>query len=410
MPRGKIFEVAAGRFRLGVLLTGVMVTSNLIVFALGALGPLLVADLSVSRADLGLLASTYYLCAAAGSALLGGLVGRAGARRSTAFMLGLGTVAATWLAAADSYGWFFLGLALGGVVAALANPATNLALSAVPGRLGVLVGSKQSGVQGGALLAGSLLPPVAVVWGWQAAFVVCAGCYLLCFTGLPLLTGARPAPAPPGAATGSRPAGLVPLAAYAGCMGAGTSTVTTYLALYGHEVVGLSVRVAGSLLAVVGAVAVLARIAWSVLAERASRPVRGWLLAGIAGIAVAAAGVLSLGRIGGPVVLWAGTLLVGVSAAAWNGVVMLMVIRDLPAERTAVVSGRVQAAFFVGLCVSPPLFGVLVDRYGGYGAGWGWSGLCFLAAGVAALLTRTRWNGPPVIAGAPAGRARAHRG
>lgn len=384
--------MTANRFTLGLLLTGVMVTSNVIVFAVGALGPLLVADLAVSRADLGLLVATYYLCAAAGSALLGGLVGRAGARRSTAAMLGLGTAATLWLATTDTYGWLFVAMVLGGVVASLANPATNLALAAVPGPLAVLVGVKQSGVQGGALLAGAVLPPVAVVWGWQAAFLVCTACYLLCLAGLPLLPRARPARGGRGLpARSQRPAGLVSLAAYALCMGAGMATVTTYLPLYGHEVIGLSIRAAGWLLAVVGCTAVLARIAWSVLAERPSR-LRGWLLTVIAAIAVVAAGLLAAARESGAGPLWAGTLCVGVSAAAWNGVMMLMVIRDLPAERTAVVSGQVQAAFFVGLCAGPPLFGALVDRFDSYAVGWGWSALCFVAASAAAVVTRIRWR------------------
>jgi MFS family permease len=386
----KVRAVTSGRVRLGILLTAVMVISNLIQFALGALGPLLVTDLSLTRTDFGLLTTAYYLVAAVASALVGGWIGRAGARRSIAALLGLGAAAGAVLAAAPSYPWLFIGLALGGVVSAMSNPATNLALAAVPGRRGALVGVKQSGVQGGSLFAGVVLPPVALMWGWPAGFLVCAGLSLVCLAGLGAVP-ARPVDPPPAVPAWTRVGGgVLRLAGYALFMGAGGASVTTYLVLYGHERVGLGAQLAGWLLAVVGAVAVLARIGWSMLAERFPGLTRSWLLGTIAVAAVLAALLLAAAEAGGgPVLLWLGAVVVGLSGSAWNGVVMLTVINGVPADRTAVASGQVQAAFFLGLCLSPPIFGLLVDRFDSYQAGWGWTAACFAAA-ACVLLTRRR--------------------
>jgi predicted MFS family arabinose efflux permease len=375
------------RVRLGILLTAVMVVSNLVQFALGALGPLLVEDLGVSRADFGLLVTAYYLVAAVASVLVGGWIGRAGARRGIAALLGLGVLAGLALAAAPSYAWLFPGLILGGLVSAMSNPATNLALTTVSGRRGGLVGLKQSGVQGGALLAGLLLPPVGLMWGWQAGFLVCAGLALVCLAGLGAVQSNDP---PAGTAVWGRlDRGVVRLAGYALFMGAGMTNVATYIVLYAHEQVGLGAQLAGWLLAVIGVAAVVARTGWSVLAERTGKSVHNWLLGTMAVSAVVATGLVALAQVAGPGLLWLAAAIAGLSGAAWNGVVMLLVILDAPPDRTAIASGQVQAAFFFGLCASPPIFGLLVDRFDSYPVGWAWTAACFAAAAlIPGLLTR----------------------
>jgi MFS transporter, CP family, cyanate transporter len=226
-----------------------------------------------------------------------------------------------------------------------------------------------------------------LMWGWQAGFLVCAGLALVCLAGLGAVQSNDP---PAGTAVWGRlDRGVVRLAGYALFMGAGMTNVATYIVLYAHEQVGLGAQLAGWLLAVIGVAAVVARTGWSVLAERTGKSVHNWLLGTMAVSAVVATGLVALAQVAGPGLLWLAAAIAGLSGAAWNGVVMLLVILDAPPDRTAIASGQVQAAFFFGLCASPPIFGLLVDRFDSYPVGWAWTAACFAAAAlIPGLLTR----------------------
>ena len=94
------------------LLTTSMGLANLMLFALGALGPLLLDDLGVSRAGLGSFAALSYGTAAALSLYSGHLTDLMGGRRTLTLLLV--TVAAAFgvLAAGGSLGWLLLALLL----------------------------------------------------------------------------------------------------------------------------------------------------------------------------------------------------------------------------------------------------------------------------------------------------------
>jgi predicted MFS family arabinose efflux permease len=112
------------------------------------------------------------------------------------------------------------------------------------------------------------------------------------------------------------------------------------------------------------------------------------VLVAMAVLAVCSVVLLVVAGTSVPPALWVAAALAGSSAVAWNGVAMGAVVRFAPPSRTALVSGRVQAAFFLGLCAGPAVFGALVDNSGGYGAGWAWTALCFASAAVAPRMLR----------------------
>lgn len=396
-------------FGLGALLAGAMAASNLMQFALGALAPVLAADLDLSRSLLGALITTYYAVAAGLSLLVGRWIGRVGGRRAVAGLLLVAASAYVATAAAPTYGFLLAGVGLAGLATAMSNPITNAVLA---GREhgdshGVLVGVKQAGVQIGAFVAGVALPPLALAAGWRAAMLGCAA------VGLALLPLAAAVPADThagerGTAAGHRdgdrggdsPASPVRyLVGYAFLMGAGMATVTAYLALYAHEAMGLGQQTAGLLLAVIGAGGVVARIAWAGLAGR----LRGGWRAGLLAMAVAAmAGTALFVAAGsaGAWALWVGAVVLGCSGAAWTAVAMLAVIRTVPAQRVARDSGRVLAGFYVGLCLTPPAFGVIVDVTGDYRPAWMLTAIAFAGAtGLSSLATRRRPPAPDDGAG-----------
>ncbi|UED87499.1 MFS transporter [Streptomyces profundus] len=386
-----------------LMLAAVMVSASLTQFLLGALGPFLLAEFRLEPSALGLLTACYYLAAAGLSPLMGRLVAALGGVGGMLLSAGLGAAGTALLAGSTGLGWLIAGLLIAGAAAAAANPATNLVIVALPRPHGSLIGIKQSGVQAAAFLTGALLPAVALGLGWRAAVLCCTGgCLLalaLVLTRRAALGAGRPArrgaDARPGRA--ARRPWLTPLTGYAALMGAGAASVNTYLVVYGHQRLGLDIRVAGAQFALVGLVAVVARICLPLVADRSPGPaVRGLaMLRDLACGATVAALVIAGAPGAGPWALWVGAVLAGLSSASWNGIAMLVVVHDSRPDAVPAASARVQGAFFLGLMLSPLVFGGLLAGFGSYLAGWLWTAGCFLAAIPLAhrALTRTRAAG-----------------
>ena len=240
-------------------------------YAFGVLGPFLVADLGLSRAELGALTTAMFVAAAGLSPVSGRIVDRIGGRRSM-LMLFAATAAGLVLAAvARTYLMLLAATLVTGVGFALGNPATNhvLAFHVDPHRKGTLTGVKQSGVQAGAFLAGIALPGLADGVGWRGALLASL---VLPVVGLVLAFVLVPPTAAASAARGAVvPRGVWWLAVYAAMMGAGVSAIGAYLPLYAVEAVGTSAAVGGALAALMGGAGVLARLGWGSWGDRTSR-------------------------------------------------------------------------------------------------------------------------------------------
>ena len=404
-----------------------MTATNLMQFALGALAPELAADLHLTRSLLGAIMTTYYVVAAVVSLLAGRWIGHVGGRRAVAGLLVVAAAGFAATAAAPTYGWLLAGVGIAGMATAMSNPVTNAVLAGgdYGGRRGTLVGVKQAGVQIGAFVAGAALPPLAFAADWRVALLCCTAVAIVLLpliAAVPADTRARthvsgstvPAggrgtvrgdPGDPGDEERARdddgraprdprdtrdPRSPVPyLVGYASLMGAGMSTVTAYLALYAHEEIGLGQRAAGLLLAVIGIGAVVARVAWPALAGRLRGGWRSGLLA-MAGAAIAGIVLFLVADAVGAWALWAGAVVLGCSGSAWTALAMLAVIRTVPAHRVAGDSGRVLAGFYVGLCLTPPAFGAIVDAAGDYRLAWGLTAVAFVAATGLSLRSRSR--------------------
>ncbi|MGW6539965.1 MFS transporter [Streptomyces sp. NPDC055051] len=397
------------------LLTTAMAFSMLQLFLIGALGPRLVDRLGVSETVLGLTTTVGFGTAAVLSPVGGRIVDRVGPRRSLVALLALSAVALGLIGAAPGPGLLLVAVAVGGLPQALANPATNKAiLASVPApKRGAVTGTKQSGVQLGAFVAGLPLAAAASAIGWRGAVWVAAGAALLAalwaWRALPVDApqpprgagegavssrprGALPVdpPRPPrGAAKGSvsnRPRGPVPwLAAFSLFLGAGIASVNTYLTLFGARSLDMGPTLAGALVAVLGVAGIAGRIGWS----RAATPGRApWLPGLLAGGAVGAALLLAAADRVGPLV-WVAAVAVGVFAVSGNAVSMVLVMQRSAPGRAGQDSALVAAGFFAGFAVGPPLFGTLAER-GRYGDGWLLVAGEFAVAGAVALAWAVR--------------------
>jgi predicted MFS family arabinose efflux permease len=391
-------------------------------FALGALGPQIRLDLDVTASDIGLLFSVLSAAGVLASPILGRVVDRTGGRHAAMALLVLAGAALLVASFARSRTDLLFAMVPAGIAMAAANPATNRwASAASPARRqALLVGVGQASVQVGALVAGSLAAAVTVGLDWRGALRVGAALAVL---GLvvawrspaddPGLIGPlrrdrrRDAVGQDGRPDGG-PSEVVcaatavlrrrvqrALALYALLMGGSTALVLSYLPAFAVDRVALSVAAAGATGIVFGAVAIGTRIALSVTLRDPDRVLARVLVVLSAGAAASVVLIASAGE-GGPVLLWAGTVLFGATGTAWPMVAFLGVVRASAPGEAGIVTGRVTAAFYTGLWATPLLGGALL-RGPGYGPLWVLSGTAALLAVVPALRTRSlaAVNGTP---------------
>ncbi|WSW30270.1 MFS transporter [Streptomyces sp. NBC_01003] len=369
------------------LLTCAMAFSMMQLFLLGALGPRIVDGLGISPTVLGLTTTVGFGAAAVLSPLGGQLVDRIGPRRCLVGLLLVSALALALIGAAPGAGFLLAAVALGGVPQALANPATNKAiLATVPlERRGAVTGTKQSGVQLGAFVAGLPLAALAAATGWRGAVWTAAGAAVLAAV---WAARALPADPPPKTAPAARAArGMIAwLAVFSLFLGCGIASVNTYLALYGTRRLGLGPTAAGALVAVLGVAGIAGRMGWSRLAGRPGRA--RWLPGSLATGAVGAALLLAVSSYA-HAVAWFAAIAVGLLAVAANAVSMVLVMQRAAPGRAGQDSALVSAGFFAGFALGPPLFGLLADA-GQYGAGWLLVAGEFAGAGAVALMWAAR--------------------
>ncbi|MEE1621008.1 MFS transporter [Zafaria sp. J156] len=173
----------AGPGLLAVLL-GAVGIGPLLTYGLSATSDLVIADLGISAAQFGLLATACFACAAVGNAALGRLADRHSDRVLMTAVFVLAGLALALAAVPGGYWLLLAATGLSGVAQSFPNGVTNrILLQRVPAgqRIG-WTGIKQSGVQASQLVASLAFPALAVWIGWRGASLlgaVLAGVLLL---------------------------------------------------------------------------------------------------------------------------------------------------------------------------------------------------------------------------------------
>lgn len=344
-------------------------TFALVVFAV--LSSDLIAEFGVERWQVGALVTATTVGGALVSPMIGSLVDRFGARPSTVMTLFLSAATLAGIALSPTFSVLAFAALLSGLVQAISNPATNklIALHVPAGKRGAITGIKQSGVQVGTFLGGLLLPAVAIRSGWRTAVFVFVGIWTL--GGVLALATLEKDPVASDSVHDPVPARLPSLvwrlAAYGFVLGFGGTAVFTYLPLFSQEALEYGKETAGFLAAFLGLVGIGGRIGWGRIAEGRLGAVRSLRI-----IAVLAmlAGLLMVGAVSVPWLVWPAAIITGLSASSWNSVGMLSIIQSVPASVAGKSSGVVLFGFMLGLGVGAPAFGYSVDRLGTYTPGW----------------------------------------
>lgn len=368
-----------------------MAVGTFLPFALGVLAPFIVPDLALSRSRFGGLTTVFYLVGMPFSLVAGALVDRVGGRRVLLVLFLLGAADVVIAGLAPNYLGLLAASAVGGLATAAVNPVTNqqISLHVQVGRQGVIVGIKQSGVYAGLVLAGAVLPLAAGSLGWRIALASTAvlGVFGIVATLLVIPPVQRRVG---GGGTGrtrtTLGADIWWLAGLTLLMGAVPAVTAVYLPLYAFEQLGLDEGAAGLLAAGSGAVAVVARIGWARAAERIASARE--LLAVMAAVTLVSLLLLWAAPAVGTWMLWLGALVFGAAVSAWTAVVYLVLVRDVPQASAGRSTGIIQLAFYGGYSAYPLVFGVVVDRFGGYTTGW----LALVGVNVMSLILLRIWR------------------
>lgn len=398
-----------------LVLTATMAVGPLLTHSLSAMSPLVIADLELTEAQFGLLATTTFFVAAVTAVRTGRWADRLAARTLLVVMFGGAALAMLLTAAAPGYAVLLAAMVLSGLGQVMANPATNrlIRLHVPAGRRASWLGIKQAGVQASQLVAGLTFPALGLLLGWRTAVLVAVGAVLLLLVhgwwtvpdnhpGTPVARPSRTT-SPSGTTTPFRsraagaaarppmPGAVKAYAAAAALTGLGAQAANVYLPLYAHRELGLDVVAAGATVSVSALVGIASRVLWARVMDRPGAD--GFvLLAGMASGAAASAVLLILAPLhpGLAWAVWPAAVLHGGAALAVSVVVMSAAMRAVPADRVGASTGVVTMGLYAGFCAGPLALGGLLQLTGSFAVGWGVVLVCYLACAALAVLVRSR--------------------
>ncbi len=382
--------------------TATQAFSTLGALALAAVAPRAAADLGVSPALIGYQVGLMFLAAASSALFAGGLVRRFGPVRTSQlslWLVGTGCLCSAFgTMAALVAGAVLMGLGYG-----ITNPAASLLLSRLPTArsMNLIFSIKQTGVPIGGVLSGVLVPPLTVVWGWQSALAICALALATVSVTIGAVREAWDSERQPGAPLlGSARASVAlvwkhkPLRWLAGgsfLYSGAQLCLSGFLVTYLVGDVGMSLVIAGTILALTNAAGAVGRLFWGWFADRIDSGGIALIINGLASMAFA--WITAAMSPAWP--LWAVAIAAagfGFSAMGWNGVFMAVIVRQSPPGSIGIATGGSLSVTYAGIVVTPPAFAALHDQLDvSYGAGYALLSLV-TAVGIACVFQARRWR------------------
>ncbi|OGK92287.1 MAG: hypothetical protein A2X51_00030 [Candidatus Rokubacteria bacterium GWC2_70_24] len=363
-----------------------------------AIAPLIRDSLGLSMTQAGSFLSAYYVGAALMSLPAGWMADRWGVASTmvagqAVIALGLFTVSGS-----GSFAALIAIMILAGTGYGMLNPTTAKAvISWFPRRQrATVVGLKQVGLPLGGAVGALLMPPLALWMGWRVAVALSAGLIGL-LAGLTWLCYRDPPRSEleaPARQEGSMRAVLrnrdLWLVSTTTLVFAGMQTVwMAFLVLYLQETVRVPLVTAAGYLVMAQVTGMIGRVAFGLLSDRHFGGRRRIVLV-IAGVGstvcsllMAATGPGTSARLLAPLALCFGFFGIG-----WNGVQHTLMAELAGPRAAGTALGLGLAVSSLGVSVWPPLFGLLVERAGGFGVPWTVLGLAM--AGALCLLLPVR--------------------
>lgn len=371
----------SNRWAVLALIMAAQTMANVGPLGIPSIAPLIRESLDLSVAQAGSFLSAYYVGPVLMSLPAGWLADRWGVRGAMILGQALIAIGLGAVAIAPSFSFIVTILVLAGTGYGVLNPTTTKAGMAwfPPRQRATVVGLKQVGLPFGGAVGALVMPPVALALGWRAAVGVSAAVV----GALALLTWALyrdlPEPPPPSAARPERPGFWAVmgnrdlwLVGVSTLIFAGVQTVfLSFLVLYLRDVVHIALVVAAKYLVAAQCSGAVGRIGFGLLSDRIFGGRRRIVLtiAGLGSIACALAlSATAPGAGAGLLVpLAAG---IGLFGVGWNGVQHTLTAELAGPRAAGTAVGLGLAISSLGVTVCPPLFGLVVERMGGFGFAW----------------------------------------
>lgn len=362
------------------------------------LAPVIVADLHVDPAWIGVYYGINAMAALTGQLGCGSFIVRHGALRMSQValtMLAIGMVLATF----GSPLMFVLSAIIGGGGAAVSTPASSHLLGRVspPKQAPLVFSIKQTAVPVGLLIGGILAPWLTGFSGWRSGFILVAiGCVVLAVLLQPLRAGFDDDRVASHAFRLSdfkttftavlRIPELRALSMACLAFNGMQQVVTAYFVIYLTHL-DYSLAAAGFVFSAAMAIAVPGRILWGWAGSGlfTSRAVMAGLAFGMAASGVA----MGFFTAGWPVLLVVAVSTgISLTALSWHGILLAEAARAAPEGKRGTVTGGVLSFGQMGALTEPIIYSAVLGATGSYGVGFAICAAPALIVGV--LLARPR--------------------
>lgn len=393
------------RWAVLALIMAAQTTANVGPQGIPAIAPLIRESLALSVAQAGSFLSAYYVGTALMSLPAGWTADRWGVRGTMVagqVVIALGLFAT---AGAPSFAVLVVIMIAAGSGYGMLNPTTAKAvMSWFPRRQrATVVGLKQVGLPLGGALGALAMPPLALSLGWRPAVAISAAVIglLAALTWLRYrdppesrLEAAVQAPGSFKDVVGHRDLWLVSLATL---IFAGVQTVfLAYLVLYLRDTVRIPLVTAASYLVVAQISGMGGRVVFGLASDRLlGGRRRVVLIAAGAGSGACALAMAGTGPTTGPWFLVPLVLCFGFFGVGWNGVQHTLMAELAGPRAAGTAVGLGLAISSLGVTIWPPLFGLVVERLGGFGGAWVALAITMLVALGLLIPVRERPMGTP---------------
>jgi MFS transporter, ACS family, hexuronate transporter len=350
-------------------------------YGINTLAPFYKDEMGLSRAQVGLFFSAFYLAMTGTSFGTGWLADRLGVRRTTLLgHVGVGICTAA-AALAPSFESAWISFFLAGAGYSFLNPASSIGVMTWFHRdeRATAMGIKQTGVPSGGVLAAILAPSLVLLIGWRGSLAA-LGIFNFAFGFLFALLWREPSSSSIDTDSIKKDGevlpplniwALLPVSCATAIYLIGQMALITYVPLYLKDVMGYSAYWASQALALTQAGAMVGRVGWGVASDRVfgGRRKTVLILIGLLSVLLLV-GLSFMDQETSYLVVMPVLFLAGVSLVGYQGVSYALIGEISGKARTGAGLGMMITINAAAATLGTPVFGYVVDRTGSYALAW----------------------------------------